>query len=293
LKWTPMKQSIPEKPNCATWQLSNGSNQAQPFSILPAPASSDEAAQAIPGGAYTTFRTFHHEYAFHMDDHFSRLEESARLYGFPLEIDRERLRAAICRAIREFPVEESRIRVFLDLTAHIGDLYLSLELLKTPTDEQYAHGIKTVTINMARENPSAKLTRFIDEAAKARREIPADAVEGIMVDPGEQLLEGLSSNFFGVLRGGIYTAGEGVLAGITRALVIDEATKAGIPVHLEGVKRSQVEELSEAFITSSGRAVLPVTRIDQFQIGTGQPGALTRDLLARYLARIDREIEPI
>jgi branched-chain amino acid aminotransferase len=288
-----MKNPIPETPICATWRIQNGSNQAEPFNIQPAPASSDEVSLVIPGGAYTTFRTFHHDNAFHLDDHFSRLEESARLSGFPLEIDRERLRAAICRAIREFPVEESRIRVFLDLTVRAGDLYLSLEPLKTPTDEQYANGISVVTINMARENPAAKLTRFIPEAAKARQAITPEAIEGIMVDPGGRLLEGLSSNFFAVLRGEIYTSGEGVLAGITRALVINEAKNAGVPIHLERVTRSQIGELSEAFITSSGRAVLPVTRIDQFQVGTGNPGKLTRELLARYLARIDREIEPI
>ncbi len=285
---------ITDPPLCATWLLENESNQAQPFPILPAPVSLDEASLALPGGAYTTFRTFHHDFAFHLDDHFSRLEESARLSAFPLEIDRERLRAAICRAIRDFPAQDSRIRICLDLNARAGDIYISLEPLKTPSERQYETGVQVVTLNMTRENPAAKLTRFIPQAAEARRAIPQEATEGIMIDPEGYLLEGLSSNFFAVFRGGeFYTSGDAVLAGITRALVIDEARKIEVPVHLEAVRISQVDELSEAFITSSSRAVLPVTRIDQSQIGTGVPGVLTRALLARYLSRIDREIEPI
>jgi branched-chain amino acid aminotransferase len=221
------------------------------------------------------------------------LEESARISAFPLEIDRERLRAAICRAIRDFPAQDSRIRIYLDLTVRAGDIYVSLEPLNTPTERQYETGIQVVTLSMMRENPGAKLTRFIPQAAEARRTIPADAAEGIMLGPEGNFLEGLSSNFFAVIQGEIFTSGDAVLAGITRALVIDEARKSGVPVHLEAVKISQVDELSEAFITSSSRAVLPVTRIDQFQVGTGVPGAITRALLARYRSRIDREIEPI
>jgi branched-subunit amino acid aminotransferase/4-amino-4-deoxychorismate lyase len=46
-------------------------------------------------------------------------------------------------------------------------------------------------------------------------------------------------------------------------------------------------QISEAFITSSSREVMPVIRIDDQVIGKGEPGPITQTLLSRYRAHLD------
>jgi branched-chain amino acid aminotransferase len=279
---------------CETWRVRTGEPvEIESFPIQPPPLSLDEASLGLPSGAYTTFRTYHHDQAFHLEDHLARLEESARLAGKQVALGGDRFRPAIRLAIQTYAVPEARVRLSVDLSQEIGQVYISLEKLKTPSDRQYKRGIVVATVRMSRENPQAKLTGFIAQAAAIRRTLPADAIEGIMLDGQGDFLEGLSSNFFGVIDGGIYTSDQSVLAGITRALVIAEATAAGYPLHLDCLPNSYSQRFSEAFITSSSRAVLPVVRIDQQTIGNGRPGPVTQDLLSRYQAKIEREISPI
>jgi branched-chain amino acid aminotransferase len=289
-----IEHSPSSPPICVTWRCCAGSSPVvERFPIQPPPVSLDEASLHLPSGAYTTFRTYHHDQAFHIDDHLNRLEESARLTGRQVALDRDQIRGAIRQAIRAFNAPETRVRVSLDLSKAFGQIYISLEKLKTPTDQQYSLGINVAMIKMARENPQAKLTGFIAQAAVIRRSLPEGATEGIMLDPSGDILEGLSSNFFGVIAGEIYTSNQAVLAGITRALVIEEASQAGYPVHLDCLPFSYSQRFSEAFITSSSRAVLPVVRINEWIVGTGLPGPITKGLLTRYRARIEREIKPI
>jgi len=49
------------------------------------------------------------------------------------------------------------------------------------------------------------------------------------VDSCGGLYEGLSSNFFAVANGTVYTAGEGVLAGTVREVILQVAQREGIP----------------------------------------------------------------
>lgn len=51
----------------------------------------------------------------------------------------------------------------------------------------------------------------------------------MLVDACGGLYEGLSSNFFAVANGTVYTAGEGVLAGTVREVALQVARREGIP----------------------------------------------------------------
>ena len=280
--------------SCNTWIIRAGSDEpAAVFPIFPQPQSLDRASQQLPDGAYTTFRTYQRGSAFHLEQHFQRLEDSSRIAGVPEKIDPSRVRRGIFQAIQQSTGPDSRIRLLLDLTRHPGDLYISLEPLTAPSQKEYESGVRVVTLQLRRENPGAKLTQFIPRAAAIRETLPAGAAEGIMLAEDGSFMEGLSSNFFAMIDQRIYTSGDAVLMGITRGLVLDEARKAGIPVEPVPANYADLGRFSEAFITSSSRAVLPVVWIDQRRVGNGKPGLTARLLLEKYRERIDREIEPI
>lgn len=254
----------------------------------------DGASACLPGGAYTTLRTYAGHKALRFSDHVQRLEETARLAGQPLQLDEDLLRQALRRLLASWPPEqEKRLRLTLDLEQAPGELYISLEPLVTPSPQAYQQGVRVVTTDLQRQLPKAKLTRFIDRSGPLRRALPPDVNEAIMLDADGRFLEGLSSNFFAVLDGVLWTAEQEVLAGITRRLALECARRLGLPLRLEAPSQADLPRFQEAFITSSSRGVLPVRQIDQSVIGTHCPGPLTRQLMGEFAACLETQTEPI
>lgn len=264
--------------------------------IQPAAAlhSLEETANAMPAGAYTTLRTYSHFYALRLADHFDRLEEAGRLVDRPIRLDRARLRLALRLAIGSYAEDqEVRLRLSVELVPPAGIIWIGAEPLIPLPDQAYSDGVKAITCSFVRQNPKAKLSETMAGARELRSNLPADVNEALMLDAHACFLEGLSSNFYVIKAGQLWTAADGVLPGITRQLVLDEARLAGIPVVFSGLPYADLSDSQEAFITSASRAVLPVRQVDHYVIGSGQPGALTRQLARRYADRIKLEIEKI
>ena len=62
-----------------------------------------------------------------------------------------------------------------------------------------------------------------------------------------------------------------------------------LPIDEHPVSLADLPRLSEAFITSVSREILPVVAIDAVTLGTGAPGPLTRRLMAALAQLIARE----
>lgn len=240
----------------------------------------------LPGGVYTTFRTFEGHKTLPLEAHFQRLEESASLLKTPVYLKPKAIKQILHEAVQNFPAQESRIRLTVDLEQNHGTVYISLEPLQLPPAEDYENGVWVVTYQFQRENPRAKRTTFISVTDSIRQELPKTANEGLMVDQNGDILEGFSSNFFAVKEGEIWTSDEEILPGITRSLVLQAAQRKHIKVQFKTVNLSDIPFLEEAFITSSSRAVLPVRQINNYIIGNGKPGTITRTLSSVYCQEI-------
>lgn len=268
----------------------------QPYGLLnliPSPKSLDEATRLLPGGGYTTFRTYNRFRILRLADHYKRLEETAKLASKAVSIDRSHVSSVLHQVLDDYPAKDMRVRIILDLDKIVGEIYILVEPLHTPADSLYRDGARVLTRKMHRENPKAKLTGFIRAASEVRQVMPPEINEVIMIGEDDCLLEGLSSNFFGIKAGEIFTADEGVLSGITRELVLEEVNQQNLPIRFEGININLLSSLDEAFITSASRAVLPVVQIDDFQVGSGKPGPITKRLQAGYLARVEKELDTV
>ncbi len=253
----------------------------------------DQVAMRLPPGVYTTFRTYEGNLFLRLDRHLARLEESARLLGHPIRVDQERIRRGLVEVLERTCFPESRFRVVVSLTSdgRPGDVYIVVQPFSPWPDWLYETGVRCITRFIARQEPRAKATGFIGASRRARYALPPDVHEMLIVDQRDRILEGMSSNFFAVKDGVLRTAGEGVLEGVTRSLVLEIAGEV-LPVRLEPVTRAQLPTLSETFITSSSREVVPVVVIDDVPVGEGVPGPLARELLGRYRARVRQELKP-
>lgn len=276
------------------WRLTCGNtSDAVELTFEPAPRSLDEVAGHLPPCAYTTLRTYQGNKVLHLEWQVRRLEQTARLADLPLRIDIECLRAGLRQVLADYGAADVRMRIHLDLSIEPGAVYLAVERLQPPSRRLYQDGAAAITRVMQRDEPQAKRSEFLRLAAVVRSGITGDVHEVLMVSTDGRLLEGLSSNFFGVRSGELWTAGEGILPGITRELVLDEAKRMGIVVHFEAVLLAEVVALEEAFITSATRGVLPIVRIDDHIIGKGKPGPITTRLRSAYERRVIQEAEPL
>ncbi len=265
-----------------------------PAGLVAAPYTATSLADAVakePDGVYTLGRTFKHDRTLLFDDHLARLRESARLEGIPARLDREALRRAMRALIQESGYADSRFRLTIPRQAP-DTLIISLEPYKPLAPEIYENGVRIVTLHMARPNPRAMSTGWMTARKSATAQFPPGVFEGVLVGQDGSLLECTSSNFYAIKDGTLFTAGEGVLAGMAQRVVLKVAP-AILPVDLHPARADELWTLEEAFLTSASRGIVPIMMIDQQIIGSGQPGPLTRRLRAAYEAWADAHLEPL
>ncbi|WP_231910552.1 D-amino acid aminotransferase [Candidatus Nitrosoglobus terrae] len=113
--------------------------------------------------------------------------------------------------------------------------------------------------------------------------VESGAQEAILLRDG-QLTEGAASNIFIVQKGVLVTPVEdsSLLSGITRDLVLELATEAGILCEERIISTKDLLQADEIWLTSSTREILPVTRLDDVQVGSGFPGVIWQQVDKLY-----------
>ena len=267
------------------------------------PASMHDLPEDLPLGVYTAFRTFDHYKFLRLSDHFRRLEQSMALLNWRYALDEAAIRHALHQVCGGYAHPDARVR--LDVLARpatqLGSnsrLLLTLAPFNPPPAAVYERGVHLeLAPRLQRHEPRVKTADFI----LARREYPLSEpgaggdpgpYEYLLLDEEQHLLEGSTSNFYAVRDGSVYTAGDGVLEGITRKTVLELIAEAGIKLQLRAARLVEVEALDEAFLSSSARGLVPVRKIDGRVVGTGQPGPVTRRLMAAYDDFVARSVRP-
>jgi branched-chain amino acid aminotransferase len=247
---------------------------------------------------FETIRTYSGR-PFALDEHLDRLRWSAGRVFIEFAVGADALKQEIARALAEAGNPESMVRVMI--TRGRGELGLDPALaesptrviivapLHTPTPEAYERGVGVVTFRTQRvadatDAAGAKIANYLIAVLATREARRADAVEALIIDNRGLVVEGTSSNVFAVVAGRLLTPPEslGILPGITRARVLEAAGALGIPVDFTALPVEALLGADELFISSSIREVLPVVRVDRELLGSGVPGPLTRQLLAKF-----------
>ena len=281
------------KPKILIWKINRGFKLAEPVALDLEADSLDQVSSLLPQGVYTSFRTYGRYSGLHLGKHFNRLTEGAELLGHEVSVDKIQIRLQLRLILRDIEGEDFRIRMSIDLENKVGDFYILVENLIVPSANEYQNGVNALTRPFDRENARVKSTRFILNSSAYRMLLSSEVNEVLLYNSNKEILEGLSSNFYGVRDSTIYTACEGILPGISRSIILEEAKKESIRLVSRPVLLEEIGKLDESFITSTSRAVLPVHKIDNLLIGAGEPGPITKMLSVSYQARIERELELI
>jgi branched-subunit amino acid aminotransferase/4-amino-4-deoxychorismate lyase len=136
---------------------------------------------------------------------------------------------------------------------------------------------------------SIKTGNLIHQVLGAQEARHRDAFEVIFLTSDGFVSDGTRSNIYFVEAGKVRTpgAGVGIVAGITRSLVLEVAAAAGVHVHEDAFTPAQVGKADEAFITSTTRGILPVTRIDDAPVGDGRVGPVTLRLMTDFQSAVE------
>ena len=281
-----------------TWRITPTQNTK-----LKTDASSlDEVTRQIPSGYYSTFRTFHGcTRVLGLESHLRRLYEPV---SRP-EVDESLLRRQLSTLLEPYHPDEARVRAIMTKD---GQAYLAIEPFKLLPPEVYKKGVRVETTELQRQHPRLKSTSFIGRSDSERKHIAQEGIfEALLVRDGK-ILEGMTSNFFYIPHASstgkqalpsaqreivLCTARDNILLGITRETVIEIARSRGLDVKYQPLERNEITEIREAFITSSSRGVVPVIQIDQVTIGQGNPGPLTKQLIAAYDEYVIQRAEKI
>ena len=271
-------------------------NLLTPDGLQPVEYQADSLADAAHfephDGVYTITNTYHTFQVLKLDAHLDRLESSARLANIPLKLDRPRLRTALRQMIAEANWGDVRFRI----TAPKDQpdcLILSIEPFSPPAPGIVTTGVRCITLpDSARHNPAAKTTDWMHDREAVEKSLPPGIYTGLLLSSTDDILEGISSNFYAIIHGELRSAGKDVLPGIAQQIVYEIAPEV-LPLHLEAVNGVDIPSLDEAFITSSSRGIIPVVAIDGITIGSGKPGIKTRALRERYAAWVSDHLEEL
>jgi branched-chain amino acid aminotransferase len=243
----------------------------------------DEVSGVLPQGLYSTFRTYGKcSKVLGLKQHLDRLYIPAMNQNLAPTVSAEELKDQLRGLAAEFRPGEARIRVSLSLSDAQGQIYVAIEPLVQLAESIYSNGIKVVTCHAARNSPRLKTTSFIQSSQAERLVLQNSGVaEALMVRDGA-ILEGLTSNFYAVLYGELVTAWRRILLGVTRRHVLRVARSQGVRINYRPLRVAELQDVSEAFITSSSRGVVPVVEVDGLPIGQGRPGAMAISLRSIY-----------
>lgn len=251
-----------------------------------------------------------HGRLFALSEHLDRLERSAALIGI-VPPPRSVIEAAVRDTVIAAGNDESRVRVMISRGVGWGDLDPAsagppgLVIIVAPlgsregeAGQMYVDGVDVAV--------PAGTSRTVDPRVKSGNYLPnllalgaarrQGAHEAILPAADGGLGEGATSNLFVVAAGEVKTPAlaAGILAGVTRAHVLALCQAEGISAReVAHLAPSELDAADEAFLTSSLRGVLPVTRVGGRPIGrpAGRPGPLTQRLMHAY-ARLLKEGRP-
>ena len=266
--------------------------------IAPAPGARGlaDAFDHLPPGVYSGLRTYRGTLFLRLDLHLARTQASLRALGAP-ELDEGALRSGLDAAARAWSGGDARVRFDVwpegrSIEGTLCRMAIGFEPHVPVADELLASGVRLcVASGLERRRPRVKTTDFVQR----RRPYPLgsrDAFEHLMLDVEGRILEGTSSNFFGLQAGRLRTAGAGVLEGVTRSIVLELAEQLGVRVELEPVALRDVGAHDEAFLTSSSRGLVPIVAVEDVRIGSGAPGPAFARLFDAYREYAAREARP-
>jgi 4-amino-4-deoxychorismate lyase len=230
---------------------------------------------------------------FAMDEHLARLAASSRRMHLAVP-DLAALEALAHEAIAASGAPDCSLRLTLT-GGREGGSPVGLAIvgaLPTGLDALRAVGIPVISLRLgtdprARQDApwlltGVKSTSYAINMAAHEEAERRGAGDAIFVAADGTVLEGPTTNVWWRRGDTLYTPALdlGILAGVTRAWVLRLAAGSGYRTQEGWFPLADLADADEAFTSSSVRELMPIVRLDDQPLGSGQPGAAAAALHA-------------
>jgi branched-chain amino acid aminotransferase len=237
-----------------------------------------------------------------LDRHLDRLAAGAAVLGIPLPaLD---LGAAVVETLEANDLATADAALRITLTRGPGPRGLVPLATPRPTLMIAAHPLQSpagaplrAMIAATRRNEHSPLANlkslnYLDNVLAHREAAAAGANDGLLLNTAGRLASASAGNLFLVRQRTLLTppTSEGVLPGITRAVVLDLAPELGLTAVETPLEPDQLDQAHEAFVTNSLIELRPLVAVDGRPIGDGAPGPATDRLLQAYRERLAGEL---
>ena len=263
---------------------------------------------------------------FLLDRHLDRLQRSIDRTFLALPVTRRGLEAEVLRTVDEVrrrlvaeapgggPGSEAPdVGIRVIVSRGVGPIGLDISKCPTPTcwilvyelsphsvpPEAYPEssgGTVSVVISKIRRNspraldPAIKSGNFLNNILAFKDARDAGAIEAFLCNAEGYLAEGTTSNLFVAKNDLVWTPhAYGILDGITRGVLFEEAAAVGIRIGETNIPPEALFSADEVFFTGSIKGVVPVGRVNGRTIGSGRRGPITHRLQVLDAARMERE----
>lgn len=227
---------------------------------------------------------------FRFHDHWERFLNGAHFLNLNVPITEEKMERVIKELLQKNKhTRRANIRVILtggDTIAGIEydfqkpTFYILTEEHEPLPADLYSKGAKLVTYHYQRETPEHKTINYTTAVNLQSWRKSEEAVEILYTYEGA-VLECATSNIFIVKDNILITPSEKVLGGITKKVVMELAAP-DYRIEQRPAAEPELEAADEVFITSSFKDIVPITKIDDYKIGSGAVGPVTKDLMAKF-----------
>jgi branched-chain amino acid aminotransferase len=230
---------------------------------------------------------------FRLDDHTSRLYDSAKIYRMDVPVSPAELNQAVLETVAANKMDACYIRPIVyrgygqlgvnpfpcpvDVAVMVWDWgkYLGAGALEKGVDARVSSWTRIAPNTLPAMAKSA--ANYMNSQLIKMEAIKEGYSEGIALDSEGYLSEGSGENLFLVRNGTILTPPlvSSILPGITRDSVITLARRQGIPVHEQRVPREMLYLADEVFFTGTAAEITPIRSVDKIMIGKGARGPVT------------------
>jgi branched-chain amino acid aminotransferase len=233
---------------------------------------------------------------FRLEKHMQRLLDSAKVYRMDVGYTLDELTGAVADTIERSGLAECYIRpvVFrgegpMGVNALQNDVdtfiavwewgqYLGEEALEQGVD------VEVASWNRMAPNTFPAMAKaggnYLNASLVKMNAVKNGKMEGIMLSTDGYVAEGSGENLFVVKDGTLYTAPTGlsILPGITRDSIITLAEDRGYEVVEKKIPREALYTADELFFTGTAAEVTPIRTVDDYTIGPGKRGPITKEI---------------
>ena len=237
-------------------------------------------------GLFDFFRTQNGK-PFLMQQHLNRFRKAVSKMGLYLPINEAEIKKIIFLLLAKNGHSESGIKLLLtggysedSITPNEPNFIIKVNSYAFSYQETQRKGVKLLTYSYQRDFPEIKSLNYFVPVFERKLYQQKKAFD-ILYHHQNEIRELSRSNFFLIKDNVIITPSKEILFGITRQKIMELVQKE-FKIEERVVLLSEINSADEAFLTSSGRKILPITKIDNQLIGNGKVGAATQKIMELF-----------